>query len=110
MTYGVYVKYLFQFIFAPYVHVLSERIEDFVFNSNVSNYISLNTTVSRRIQNAAKLLAEDWQKLHWAKISLFIYAVLNISTITLCLFLEMLLLITEIFIKFIELILKIIIF
>lgn len=30
-------KYLSQFIFDPYVHVLSERIEDLVFNSNISN-------------------------------------------------------------------------
>lgn len=104
-------KHLSQFIFDPYVHVLSERIEDLVFNSNISNYISSNTTVSRRIQNGAKLLAEDWQELHCYK-NISIYTVFSKSAITLCLFWggEMLLLITEIFIKFIELILKIIIF
>lgn len=101
-------KYLSQFIFDPYVHVLSERIEDLVFNSNISNYISSNTTVSRRIQNGAKLLAEDWQECYK---NISIYTVFSKSAITLCLFFgEMLLLITEIFIKFIELILKIIIF
>lgn len=79
-------KYLSQFIFDPYVHVLSERIEDLVFNSNISNYISSNTTVSRRIQNGAKLLAEDWQELHCYKIN-SIYTVFSKSAITLCLFL-----------------------
>lgn len=103
-------KYLSQFIFDPYVHVLSERIEDLVFNSNISNYISSNTTVSRRIQIGAKLLAEDWQEIHCYK-NIYIYTVFSKSAITLCFFGgEMLLLITEIFIKFIELILKIIIF
>lgn len=70
-------KYLSQFIFDPYVHVLSERIEDLVFNSNISNYISSNTTVSRRIQIGAKLLAEDWQELHCYKISLYIQYLVN---------------------------------
>lgn len=70
-------KYLSQFIFDPYVHVLSERIEDLVFNSNISNYISSNTTVSRRIQIEAKLLAEDWQELHCYKISLYIQYLVN---------------------------------
>lgn len=104
-------KYLSQFIiFDPYVHVLSERIEDLVFNSNILNYISSNTTVSRRIQNGAKLLADNWQELHCNK-NISIYTVFSKSAITFCLFWgEMLLLITEIFIKFIELILKIIIF
>lgn len=70
-------KYLSQFIFDPYVHVLSERIEDLVFNSNISNYISSNTTVSRRIQIGATLLAEDWQELHCYKISLYIQYLVN---------------------------------
>lgn len=70
-------KSLSQFIFDPYVHVLSERIEDLVFNSNISNYISSNTTVSRRIQIGAKLLAEDWQELHCYKISLYIQYLVN---------------------------------
>lgn len=78
-------KYLSQFIFDPYVHVLSERIEDLVFNSNSSNYISSNTTVSRRIQIGAKLLAEDWQELHCYK-NISIYTVFSKSAITLCLF------------------------
>lgn len=102
-------KYLSQFIFAPYGHVLSERIEDLVFNSK-SQIISLKTQLC---------LGEfKTEQNYWLKIGknytgqkyVSIYTVFNKSTITLCPFLKMLLLITEIFIKFMELILKIIIF
>lgn len=51
--------------------VVSERIQDLA-NSKVSYYLSLNTTVSGRIQFGAKLLSSvEGRKLHWAKISLF---------------------------------------
>lgn len=60
------------FIFVPFAVVVSRQIYNLM-NSNDRNYLSLNTTLSKRIYNGTKLLAsEERQKMIRCKIN-FVY-------------------------------------
>lgn len=56
-------KYSHRFIFAPFNLVVCRQIYDWA-NSYVSNYLSLNTTTSGRIQDGAKsFVSEEGRKI-----------------------------------------------